>query len=68
VTPAEFESALNSLRLSQRGAAALIGVNERTVRAWLAGEYAVASYAQNILRLEQENRQLRAALQLKNAS
>lgn len=40
MTPAEFTAALYALRLTQRGAAALFKVNERTVRSWVSGEYA----------------------------
>lgn len=35
---------LYDLHLSQRGLARVIGVNDRTVRAWAAGEYRVPKW------------------------
>jgi DNA-binding transcriptional regulator YiaG len=51
MTADELDKALKTLRLSQRGAASLMGINERTVRAWLEGRYKVPRYAALILQL-----------------
>lgn len=51
MTTEELDKALKTLRLSQRGAAALMGVNERTVRSWMQGRHPVPKYAALILRL-----------------
>lgn len=51
MTPSELDKALKTLRLSQRGAASLMGINERTVRSWLQGRHPVPKYAALILRL-----------------
>lgn len=39
MTAAEFVAALHTLRLTQRDAAVIFRVNERTVRSWVSGKH-----------------------------
>jgi DNA-binding transcriptional regulator YiaG len=50
VTPDEYRAALESLDLSQVGAARLLGVDERTSRRWANGERDIPPPAQRFLR------------------
>ena len=50
MTPDEYREALDSLGLSQVGAAKLLGVDERTSRRWAIGERGIPPPAQRFLR------------------
>lgn len=49
MTPAEFDTRRRSLGLSTREAAALCGVQERTLNRWQAGDYAIPQDAVDAL-------------------
>jgi DNA-binding transcriptional regulator YiaG len=51
VTPQELRTILQRLGLTQAGAAAVLGVSERAVRAWADGYRNVPAPAQKLLRL-----------------
>lgn len=51
MTPAELDKALHTLRLSQRGAAKLFKVNERSVRSWIQGRHPIPGAVEVALRL-----------------
>lgn len=50
MTPDEYRSAIESLGLTQAGAARLLGVDERTSRRWACGERDIPPPAQRFLR------------------
>lgn len=50
MTPDEYRTALESLDLSQVGAARLLGVDERTSRRWAIGERPIPGPAERFLR------------------
>ena len=50
MTPAKFRETLTRLGLPQVRAAALLGVDARTVRYWLAGERAIPELVARVLR------------------
>ncbi len=50
MTSDEYREAIESLGLSQVGAARLLGVNDRTSRRWASGEQDVPPPAQRFLR------------------
>lgn len=51
MTPDAYREALDSLGLSQVGAATLFGVNPRTSRRWASGELDVPTVVELVLRL-----------------
>lgn len=51
MTPKQYAAAIERLGLSQRGAAAFLGVNERTSRAWVSGQSRIPESAAKLLRL-----------------
>lgn len=51
MTPQELRTILQHLGLTQAGAAAVLGVSERAVRAWADGFRNVPKPAQKLLRL-----------------
>ena len=51
MTAEEFDKALKTLRLTQRGLAQIIQRNERTVRDWIGGRAKVPQEVAIILRL-----------------
>jgi len=51
MTPTQYRTAIKSLGLSQRGAARLLGVNERTSRRWALGELPIPRAAALLLAL-----------------
>lgn len=51
MTPAEFRAGLQSLAITQKAFAEMLGLNHRTVKVWALGEGAIPSYAAVILRL-----------------
>lgn len=50
MTPAEYRAAIGALKLTQVGAARLLGVDERTSRRWITGEREVPETASRFLR------------------
>lgn len=50
MTPAQYKAAIARLKLSQAGAASLLGVNERTSRRWIAGDREVPAPVARFLR------------------
>lgn len=51
MTPKQYAEAIDRLGLSQRGAAAFLGVDERTSRKWIAGDNRVPESVAMLLRL-----------------
>ena len=51
MTPTELRTILQHLGLTQAGVAAVLGVSERAVRAWLAGFRNVPVAEQKLLRM-----------------
>jgi DNA-binding transcriptional regulator YiaG len=51
MTPDQLRIAIDRLSLSQRGAARLLGVNERTVRKWIAGDAEIPQSAAMVLNI-----------------
>ena len=51
MTPKQYQAAIDRLGLSQRASAALVGVNERQVRKWVAGEARIPEAVGKLLRL-----------------
>ena len=51
MTPTELRTILQHLCLTQAGVAAVLGVSERAVRAWIAGYRNVPAAEQKLLRL-----------------
>lgn len=51
MTPTQFRAALDRLKLSQLGAARLVGVDGRTARRWALGERSVPGPVAILLRL-----------------
>lgn len=51
MTPQELRTILQHLGLTQAGVAAVLGVSERAVRAWIAGYRNVPAAEQKLLRL-----------------
>ncbi len=51
MTPKQYADALERLGLSQRGAGKFLGVDERTVRKWVAGDARVPGSVGKLLRL-----------------
>ena len=51
MTANQFRTALDRLKLSQLGAARLLGVDGRTARRWALGERAIPTVAAILLRL-----------------
>jgi DNA-binding transcriptional regulator YiaG len=51
MTPAQLQTALDRIGLSQRGGARFLGVDERTMRKWIAGEARIPEAAAKLLRL-----------------
>lgn len=51
MTPAQYAAAIAKLGLSQRGAAAFLGVDERQSRRWIAGDARIPESAAKLLRL-----------------
>lgn len=62
MTADDLHATLASLELTQRGAAGLIGVSERSMRYWCSGERPVPEWAQRMLRLMRRTG-VRAALE-----
>lgn len=50
MAPAEFSSILSRLDLTQVGAAKLLGVEDRTVRRWIAGAIPVPELVARVMR------------------
>lgn len=51
MTPVQYRAAIDKLGLSQRGAAAFLGVDERTSRRWALGEAQIPESVAMLLRL-----------------
>lgn len=51
MTPLELRTILDSLGLTQAGAAAVLGVSERSVRSWASGFRNIPEPAAKLLRL-----------------
>jgi DNA-binding transcriptional regulator YiaG len=51
MTPNQYRDAIERLGLSQRKAAAFLGVDERQSRRWAAGDAAIPESAAKLLRL-----------------
>ncbi len=51
MTPAEYNTAIEHLGLSQRKAGKFLGVNERTSRRWVSGESPIPEPAARLLQL-----------------
>lgn len=51
MTPADFRSCLQRLGLSQTGASRVLGVSDRAVRQWIAGDRSVPEPVAKLLRL-----------------
>lgn len=51
MTPQQYQAAIDRLGLSQRASAAFLGINERQVRKWLAGEARIPHATARLLRL-----------------
>lgn len=51
MTPKQYAEAIERLGLSQRAAAAFLGVDERQSRRWIAGEARIPESAAKLLRL-----------------
>lgn len=51
MTPAELRTILDSLGLTQAGAAAVLGVSERAVRSWASGFRNIPEPVAKLLRL-----------------
>lgn len=51
MTPKQYADAIDRLGLSQRSAAAFLGVGERQSRRWIAGENAIPESVAKLLRL-----------------
>jgi len=56
MTSSKFKAALSKLNLTQARAAAWLGVDERTVRRWIAGEQAVPKTVAMLIVLTIESR------------
>lgn len=51
MTPNQYRDAIKRLGLSQRGAGAFLGVDERTSRRWAIGEASIPESVGKLLRL-----------------
>jgi DNA-binding transcriptional regulator YiaG len=51
LTPRQLQHAIDQLGLSQRAAARFLGIDERTMRKWIAGKARVPESAAKLLRL-----------------
>jgi DNA-binding transcriptional regulator YiaG len=51
MTPKQYAAAIERVGLSQRGAAAFLGVDERSSRRWIAGDAPIPESAAKLLRL-----------------
>lgn len=51
MTPTQYAAAIEKLGLSQRGAAAFLGIDERQSRRWIAGEARIPEAVGKLLRL-----------------
>lgn len=51
MTPKQYATIIEKLGLSQRGAAAFLGVNERTSRSWIQGRSPIPLATAKLLRL-----------------
>lgn len=51
MTPTQYRAAIERVGLSQRGAGAFLGVDERTSRRWAAGDAAIPESVAKLLRL-----------------
>jgi DNA-binding transcriptional regulator YiaG len=51
MTPTQYAAAIKTLGLSQRGAAKVLGVDERTSRKWIAGDSRIPEPVAKLLRL-----------------
>jgi hypothetical protein len=51
MTPTQYATAIKALGLSQRGAAKVLGVDERTSRKWIAGDSRIPHSVALLLRL-----------------
>jgi DNA-binding transcriptional regulator YiaG len=51
MTPHQLQRAIDRLGLSQRGAARFLGVDERTMRKWIAGNARTPEAVAKLLRL-----------------
>ena len=51
MTPHQLQRALDRLGLSQRGTARLLGVDERTMRKWIAGNARIPEAVAKLLRV-----------------
>jgi DNA-binding transcriptional regulator YiaG len=51
MTPTQYATAIKALGLSQRGAAKVFGVDERTSRKWIAGDSRVPEPVAKLLRV-----------------
>jgi len=51
MSPDQIRIAIDRLSLSQRGAARLLGVDERTVRKWVAGDAKIPQSAAMVLNI-----------------
>ncbi len=51
MTAADFRATLSTLGLTQRGLARLLGVDERTVRKWCAGDRSPPTLVHRVLHL-----------------
>lgn len=51
ITPEQFQRLLAELGLTQSSAAEFLGVDERTMRRWIAGDYTARKSAVKLLRL-----------------
>jgi DNA-binding transcriptional regulator YiaG len=51
MTPRQLQHAIDQLGLSQRGAARFLGVDERTMRKWIADDARIPEAVAKLLRL-----------------
>lgn len=51
MTPKQYQTAIDQLGLSQRGAGRFLGVDERTSRKWIAGDSRIPESVAKLLRL-----------------
>lgn len=51
MTPKQYADAIERLSLSQRGAAAFLGIDERQSRRWIAGDARIPESVAKLLRL-----------------
>lgn len=51
MTPNQYSAAIEKLGLSQRGAAAFLGIDERQSRRWIAGDARIPEAVAKLLRL-----------------